>query len=64
MWLRVGYDNKMDVDQDKSKIHDNVMITYVCGIYSYTYDPSFIDQYVVTRTLSSEYKKCTDDALK
>ena len=44
------------MDWDKSKISGNVMITSICGIYSNTYDPSFIDKCVATKTRSDEYK--------
>ena len=52
------------VDCKKSTLSDIVMITSVCGLHSNTCDPSFRDQYVLTRTRSGQYKKCTDSALQ
>ena len=40
------------------------MITNVCGLHSNICDPTFRDQYVLTRTRSGQYKKCADSALQ
>ena len=43
---------------------DPVVITAACGGHSNTYDPSYVDPFVLARTDSSNYKKCADQCLK
>ena len=43
---------------------DSVVITAVCGDYFNTYDPSYVDQFVLARTCSGNYKKYADQCIK
>ena len=43
---------------------DLVVVTAVCGDYFNTYDLSYVDQFVLTRTCSGNYKKCADQCIK
>ena len=52
------------VDYKKITLSNIFMITHVYGMHSNTCDPTFRDQYVLTRTRSGQYKKCTDSALQ
>ena len=43
---------------------DPVLITEVSGSHTNTCNPEFVDQFVLSRTRSGIYKKCTDYALQ
>ena len=43
---------------------DYVIITYVYGVYSNTYDPSNVNQFVLTRTRYGGYKNCANQCLR
>ena len=43
---------------------DSVIITGVCGVHSDTYNPAFMDQFVLSRTRAGIYKKYADHSLQ
>ena len=49
-----------DVERNKCSKTDSVVITIVYGVHSNTCDPSYVDQFVLARTRSGNYKKCAD----
>ena len=51
-------------DRSNKKNSDPVIITCVCGDRSIMCDPSYVDQFVLTQTRSSDYKHCADQCLK
>ena len=51
-------------DRSNNKISDPVIVNFVCGVHSNMCDPSYVDQFVLTRTRSSDYKHCADQCLK
>ena len=52
-----------DIEHNKCSNTDSVVITAVCGFHSNTCDPSYVDQFVLVRTGSGNYKKCADQCL-
>ena len=43
---------------------DLIIITGACGVHSNTYNPDFVDQFVLSRTRTGVYKKCADHSLQ
>ena len=49
-----------DVERNKYSNIDSVVITTAYGEHSNNCDPSYVDQFVLARTRSRNYKKCAD----
>ena len=52
------------VEWQKCTNSDPVIITGVCGVHSNTYNPTFVDQFVLSRTRTGIYRKCADHSLQ
>ena len=52
------------MERDSCYNTDSVVITAVCGVYFNTYDPSYVDQFILARTRSGNYKKCDNQCIK
>ena len=50
--------------RDNNKISDPVIITGVNLVHSNTRAPSYIEQFVLSRTRSGDYKRCGDEVLR
>ena len=53
-----------DVERNTCSNNDSVVITAVCVVHSNTCHPSYVYQFVLARTCSSNYNKCADQCLK
>ena len=53
-----------DIERNTCSNTDSVVITVICGVHSNPCDPSYVDQFVLTRTCSSNYKNNSDQCLK
>ena len=54
----------LNIIRNKTKISDHVVITTVKSVHSNSCDPSYICQFVLTRTRSGDYKCCCDEILR
>ena len=52
------------INSNNNKVSDPVIITYICRIHSNICDPSYVDQFDLTRIYSSNKKHCADQYLK
>ena len=50
--------------RSNNKLSDPILITYVCEAYSNMCDPSYVDPFILVRTLTGVCKHCADQCLK
>ena len=54
----------LGIIRNNTKVSDYVEITVVNAVHSYSYDPSYVDQYIMSRTRYGEYKRFGDKFLR
>ena len=52
------------ISRNNNKISDPVVITTVNVVHSNACDPSFVDQFKLTRTRAGDYKRCGGQSLR
>ena len=54
----------LGIVRNKTKISDHVVITIVNPVHSDSRDHSYVGQFILCRTRSGDYKRCSDEVLR